>query len=75
VPPRLERVVNPIGCGDCLAAGFADSIVRGREPLQAICFGTACAAFNCGTLLAGRLERSGVDRLATSVEVSGMSVS
>jgi fructose-1-phosphate kinase PfkB-like protein len=70
VPPRLERVVNPIGCGDCLAAGVADQIGRGSEPLEAICFGMACAAFNCGTVLAGRLDRATVDCLAASVKVS-----
>jgi 1-phosphofructokinase family hexose kinase len=70
VPPRLDRVVNPIGCGDCLAAGFAEATSRGLEPLDAICFGMACAACNCGTLLAGRLERSAVDRLAALVEIT-----
>ena len=67
-PPRLDTVVNPIGCGDCLAAGFAHQIARGVDPLAAIRFGMACAAFNCGTLLAGRLDRSAVDRLATLIE-------
>jgi len=74
VPPRLERVVNPIGCGDCLAAGFADAISRGLEPLDAICFGMGCAAFNCGTVLAGRLDRSTVECLAGSVEVTQIAV-
>ena len=74
VPPRLERVVNPIGCGDCLAAGIADKIGRGSEPLEAICFGMACAAFNCGTLLAGRLDRATVDCLAGSVKVTRIAV-
>ena len=74
VPPRLERVVNPIGCGDCLAAGIADKIGRGSEPLEAICFGMACAAFNCGTLLAGRLDRSAVDCLTGSVKVTRITV-
>ena len=69
VPPRLERVVNPIGCGDCLAAGFADAISRGSEPLDAIRFGMACAVFNCGTLMAGRLERPAVESLSKSVRI------
>jgi sugar/nucleoside kinase (ribokinase family) len=74
VPPRPERVVNPIGCGDCLAAGIADRIGRGSEPLEAICFGMACAAFNCGTVLAGRLDRSTVDCLAGSVKVTRIAI-
>ena len=69
VPPRLDRVVNPIGCGDCLAAGIADQIGRGREALEAIRFGMACATFNCGTLLAGRLERLAVGRLVADVRI------
>ena len=69
VPPRLERVVNPIGCGDCLAAGFAEAVSRGLEPLDAIRFGMGCAAFNCGTLLAGRLERPAVETLVSDVRV------
>jgi fructose-1-phosphate kinase PfkB-like protein len=70
VPPRPERVINPIGCGDCLAAGIAAQIGSGREPLEAIRFGMACASVNCGTLLAGRLDRSAVDCLSGSVEVT-----
>ncbi len=68
-PPRLDRVVNPIGCGDCLAAGFAEATSRGLEPLDAIRFGVACAAFNCGTLLAGRLERAAVETLVSDVRI------
>ena len=69
VPPRLERIVNPIGCGDCLAAGFAEAISRGLEPLEALRFGMGCAAFNCGTLLAGRLERPAVETLVSDVRI------
>lgn len=69
VPPSIERIVNPIGCGDCLAAGFAVQIARGSEPLEALRFGMACAAFNCGTLLAGRLERPAVETLFKSVRI------
>ena len=70
MPPRPERMINPIGCGDCLAAGFAEAVSRGLEPLAAIRFGMGCAVFNCGTLLAGRLDRSAVDHLSGSVEVT-----
>jgi len=69
VPPAIETLVNPIGSGDCLAAGFADAVSRGSEPLEAIRFGIACAAFNCGTVLAGRLERPAVETLVKSVRI------
>lgn len=69
VPPRVERVENPIGSGDCLAAGFAAALVAGRTPLDAIRHGMACAADNCRTLLAGRLDRAEVARLEALVAI------
>lgn len=69
VPPRMKRVVNPIGCGDCLAAGFAAGIAAGREPLDAFRLGFAAAADNCRTLLAGRLDRGRVAALSGLVTI------
>lgn len=69
VPPRLDRVVNPIGCGDCLAAGIAAGIADGRGPLDALRLGFASAADNCRTLLAGRLDRAEVTRLEAGVAI------
>lgn len=69
VPPRLDHVANPIGSGDCLAAGFAAAIVAGREPIAAVRHGMACAADNCRALLAGRLDRAEVARLERLVAV------
>lgn len=69
VPPPMKRVVNPIGCGDCLAAGFAAGIAAGREPLDTLRLGFAAATDNCRTLLAGRLDRAEVARLETLVEI------
>ncbi|HLQ43414.1 MAG TPA: 1-phosphofructokinase family hexose kinase [Planctomycetaceae bacterium] len=53
-PPRVE-VVNPIGCGDCFAAGLAGSLQQGRDPLEAIQLGMAAAAQNATQLLPARL--------------------
>ena len=63
------NVVNPIGCGDCLAAGIAWATSRGLEPLDAIRHGIAAAADNLGQLLPARLDRHRVEALARSVEV------
>lgn len=68
-PPALDRIENPIGSGDCLAAGCAAALVAGREPLSAVVHGIACAAANCGTLLAGRLDPAEVARLEGLVAV------
>ncbi|HVC97948.1 MAG TPA: PfkB family carbohydrate kinase [Pirellulales bacterium] len=55
-PLSLPRVINPIGCGDCLAAGIAWAISEGCEPLECIRVGMAAAAQNAGALLPGRLD-------------------
>jgi 1-phosphofructokinase family hexose kinase len=54
-PCRVE-VVNPIGSGDCLAAGIAWGVLLGQEPLEAIGLGFAAAAENVGQLLPSRLD-------------------
>jgi fructose-1-phosphate kinase PfkB-like protein len=68
-PPHRE-VVNPIGCGDCLAAGVARALFTGQAPLEAIRFGVAVAAAKAGQLLPGLLEPSGLDTTARSVTVT-----
>ena len=67
--PPTCRVVNPIGCGDCMAAGIAWSIHRGQEPPEAIRFGLAAAASKVENLLPGFVKREQVEALAQSVEI------
>ncbi len=55
-------VVNPIGSGDCLAAGIAAGMARGEAPLDAITLGFAAAADNVGRLLPARLDPKSVAR-------------
>jgi tagatose 6-phosphate kinase len=57
-PPQLDRIVNPIGCGDVLAAAIAAAIVRGDDPLEAVRFGIAAAAESALTLLPARFDGS-----------------
>ncbi len=66
VPPAVE-VVNPIGSGDCLAAGIAWGLFGGSQPLDAIRLGIAAAAENVGQLLPGRLDPARVTRCAESI--------
>ncbi len=58
-------VVNPIGCGDCLAAALAWSVARGDAPPLATRWGLAAAAENARTLLPARLT---YDAVAARVE-------
>jgi 1-phosphofructokinase family hexose kinase len=69
VPPRVERVVNPIGCGDCLAAGIAVGLDAGRDVLESLRLGMAAAVDNLGTLLPARIDKSHVERIAATIEI------
>ena len=69
-PPRIAEVVNPIGCGDSLAAGIAWATRRGDSIVDAVRFGIGAAGDNLGKLLPCRLERENVANLAGKVEVS-----
>ncbi len=55
-PPVVEPMVNPIGCGDCLAAGLALGLSRGLPLIEAVRLGMGAAADNVTQLLPARLE-------------------
>jgi 1-phosphofructokinase family hexose kinase len=74
VPPAMERVVNPIGCGDCLAAGVAWSLRRGDSIADAVRLGVAAALDNLGQLLPSRLEADRLVDLAQRVAVERRTV-
>jgi tagatose 6-phosphate kinase len=65
-PPRLEPV-NPIGSGDCLAAGIAWALVERQDTLEAIRLGMGAAAHNVGQLLPARLDLDAVRSYAANV--------
>ncbi len=68
-PPPAE-VVNPIGCGDCMAAGIAQGLLMGSEPLDAIRRGLAVAANKLGQVFPGFVEREQVEELLESVRAT-----
>jgi tagatose 6-phosphate kinase len=68
VPPSVS-VVNPIGSGDCLAAGIACGIRQGLSVRDAVRLGMACAAANVRSLLPARFERDQCTRLLESVRL------
>jgi tagatose 6-phosphate kinase len=66
-PPAVD-VVNPIGSGDSLAAGFAVAqFLRGLLVPEAVAYGTACAAANVLTPTSGVLRLEDVTRLQPQV--------
>jgi len=66
-PPHVPEVVNPIGSGDCLAAGIAWATAMGMETLDAIRFGIAAAADNVSQLLPSRLDQGRIAELLARV--------
>lgn len=67
--PQQTPAVNPIGCGDCMAAGIAWAVFQGHEPIDAIRLGMAAAADNLGRLFPARLERDRVLALIKRIDV------
>lgn len=68
-PPPVDRVVNPIGCGDAMAAAIAWATRGGRPPVEAVRLGMAASAQNLRQLLPCRLEPSRLMREAALVRV------
>lgn len=68
LPPTPDEIVNPIGCGDCMAAAIAWAIRDGREIVDAVKFGIA-AAENLRDLLPGRLDLAKVEARAKDLHV------
>jgi 1-phosphofructokinase family hexose kinase len=68
VPPPVAEVVNPIGCGDCLAAGIAVGLDAGCDVVDALRLGIAAASENLRSPLPARIERAAVERLLETVE-------
>ncbi len=69
LPPPADQLVNPIGCGDCMAAAIAWAVRDGREMIEAVKFGVAAAGENLRDLLPGRLDLIRVERRAEGVLV------
>ena len=66
-PPPAEEIVNPIACGDCMAAAIAWAIRDGREIVDAVKFGVAAAGENLKDLRPGRLNQVTVEQRAQLV--------
>lgn len=68
---RLE-VVNPIACGDCLAAGTAAALEHGLSVPEAVRLGVAAAAENIRHLLPARVMRGAVEQLLPQVTLEAL---
>jgi 1-phosphofructokinase family hexose kinase len=68
-PPQVDRVVNPIACGDAMAAGIAWATREGCDPVQAVRLGIGAAIGNLRQLLPCRLDPAEVRKWADAVRV------
>lgn len=68
VPPKIQ-VVNPIGCGDSLAAGIARGLEQNLDVVEAVRLGMGAAANNAEQLLPARLSAERTQALAKLVDV------
>ena len=68
--PATVPSVNPIGSGDCLAAGLAWAIREGMEMCDAIRFGMAAAAENATMMLPARLDLERVRARTSDIRYS-----
>ncbi len=69
ISPKADRVVNPIACGDSLAAGIAWATRDGRDIAEAVRLGVAAAFENLHHLLPCRFDLAAVERRVSGVSV------
>lgn len=72
VPPEAA-VVNPIGCGDALAAGLAWAVARGMDNEAILRFGAGAAVSKLRHVLPGRVEFEHVERFASICQIRVLS--
>lgn len=61
-------VVNTVGCGDSMVAGFAVGLSRGYSIEETIRFATAISTANALTMETGSFRQADLERLLTQVE-------
>lgn len=68
-PPAVDKVVNPIGCGDAMSGTIAWATRQGLHMVQSVRLGMAAASENLCSLLPCRLDRAKVEQSADEVGV------
>lgn len=65
-------VVNTVGSGDSMVAGFAVSFARGYQPSQMLQYASAVATANTLTMPTGHIESSDLDWLLQKIKVEAL---
>ena len=66
----LDRVVNPVGSGDCMLAAIAVALARGDDATAALRLGIACGASNAAARETGHVDPAQVQALLPRVAIS-----
>jgi tagatose 6-phosphate kinase len=71
-PPTPARLVNPIGCGDAMAAAIAWATRDGRDIVEAVRLGVAAAGANLQQLFPCRFDPARIAEIARLVPVEAV---
>ncbi|MDR0932359.1 MAG: PfkB family carbohydrate kinase [Victivallales bacterium] len=67
--PRLETVVNPIGCGDTASAVWASELLEDADPFEAFRLALACASANCLSAFPGSFSPADATKIAEQIDL------
>lgn len=65
----VVNVVNTIGSGDAMVAGFAAGLAGGKEPEESLRLAAACGVSNAGFVEIGIVDKQKVDELKDNMEI------
>lgn len=67
LPAEPVDVVNPVGAGDCFAAGAGLALISGAGDVEIVARGMAAASASCESATAGRIDRARAETLWRSI--------
>lgn len=68
--PKLDRVVNPIGCGDTASSIWMSEILNGTGPEIAFQTALAAASANCLSAFPGSYDLADADRIKANITLT-----
>ena len=72
--PRLDGIVNPIGCGDTASAVLLSGFVAGGDPFRAFRQALGAASANALNAFPGHFERGEEERIAAAIRLEEYSL-
>lgn len=67
--PSLERIVNPIGCGDTASSVWASELLCGVDPFEAFRRALAAASANCLSAFPGSFSPSDAEEITRGIRM------